>query len=184
MLCHNSVLPSHAVPASYWNSHLCSDLPCWLPLSWEKQKIRLWRLQNRDCYHTATSVHPKAVITEQHRPQPHQQWACKDCSLTLACSWGRARRQLFWFTYIVHIHMKLPLWVSPQSLVCVPPAGWSFGQMCWITKADAGRECEIHRRWDELALQRQGRNSEALILFPGSAHSTVHTNAIFKNLCW
>lgn len=107
-----------------------------------------------------------------------------DCSLTLACSWGRARRQLFWFTYIVHIHMKLPLWVSPQSLVCVPPAGWSFGQMCWITKADADRVCEIHRRWDELAVQRQGRNSEALILFPGSAHSTVHTNAIFKNLCW
>lgn len=34
-----------------------------------------------------------------------------------------------------------------------------------------------------LAVQREEKNSKALILFPASTYSTLHTNGIFKNLC-
>lgn len=81
-----------------------------------------------------------------------------------ACSWGwqegHSSDEVPRSTCIVHIHMKLPL--CPQSLVCVPHVRWSFGHTCWITKADANRAHEIHRRWDEFSYTERRKEFKSI----------------------
>lgn len=91
VLCHNSVPPSHAVPVCYWSSHLCTDLPCWLHSVEENLKLgcESFRAETLSSYSCLCPFEG----SEQHRPQPHEQWAYLTvCSWTLSCSQGRARR--------------------------------------------------------------------------------------------